>query len=179
MTARTLDHWRIISGIGICNRQRDTLRLRQIGLRSSGRTSVCESPWRQWRAQTPGALAATGSRPPLDRPKDTLSNRFRPQVQIIRWSERVGGTLGFRWWSPTRNHQRWDLARQWLPYNSSVRAKSVGSIAQPLEFGSGILISILREQRGGGTYDRLAWRVVPPPLTISTAFLSADGLPVE
>jgi len=47
------------------------------------------------------------------------------------------------------------------------------------EFGSGILISILREQRGGGTCDRLAWRVVPPPLTISTAFPSADGLPVE
>src|SRR5262249_31426134 len=31
---------------------------------------------------------------------------------------------------------------RWLPYNSSVRAKSVGSIARLTEFGSGILMSI-------------------------------------
>ena len=36
-----LDHWRIISAIEICNRRPDTLRLRRIDLRSSGRTSVC------------------------------------------------------------------------------------------------------------------------------------------
>ena len=34
---RTLEAWRIISGIGICNRQPDTLRLRLIGSRASGR----------------------------------------------------------------------------------------------------------------------------------------------
>src|SRR5262249_1728204 len=36
--------WRIISGTGICNQQRDTLRLRRIDLRSSGRTrpSTCD-----------------------------------------------------------------------------------------------------------------------------------------
>ena len=40
---------------------------------------------------------------------------------------------------------------RWLIYNNLVRAKSVGSIARRTEFGSGILMSILREQRGGGT----------------------------
>src|SRR5262249_3099727 len=37
MMGRTLEAWRIISGIGICNRQPDTLRLRLIGSRASGR----------------------------------------------------------------------------------------------------------------------------------------------
>src|SRR5262249_43075322 len=46
---------------------------------------------------------------------------------------------------------------RWLPYHSPVRAKSVGSIAQPSEFGSGILVSILREQRGGGTGHNAWW----------------------
>jgi hypothetical protein len=40
---------------------------------------------------------------------------------------------------------------RWLIYNNLARAKPVGSIAQRTEFGSGILILILREQRGGGT----------------------------
>jgi hypothetical protein len=44
---RTLVAWRIISGIGICNQQRDILRLRRIGLQNSGGISGWgESPWK-------------------------------------------------------------------------------------------------------------------------------------
>src|SRR5262249_37827468 len=43
------------------------------------------------------------------------------------------------------------MSARWLPYNSLVRPKSGGNFAQPSECGSGVLISILREQRGGGT----------------------------
>jgi len=43
----------IISVTEIYNQRPDTLRLRLIGLRVSGRTSVCESPW---RLGAPGAL---------------------------------------------------------------------------------------------------------------------------
>jgi len=38
--ARILDHWRITSDIAICNRLRDTLRLRLIGSQNSGRTRL-------------------------------------------------------------------------------------------------------------------------------------------
>ena len=67
--------------------------------------------------------------------------------------ERVGGTVRAEEGSlplatiiPT--------SARWLIYNNLVRAKPVGSIAQRPEFRSGILMSILREQRGGGTCDR-------------------------
>jgi hypothetical protein len=82
---RIPDRWRIISVIAIYNRPLDTLRLRLIDLRSSGRTSVCESPWRR---RTPGALCCRSGFPPI--PAETcrkyskrspLTVLFRPQVQ--------------------------------------------------------------------------------------------------
>jgi len=52
MMGRTPEAWRIILVIEIYNRLPDTLRLRRIDLRSSGRTRG----WREPLGITPGAL---------------------------------------------------------------------------------------------------------------------------
>src|SRR5215472_12300244 len=77
-------------------------------------------------------------------------------------SEREALSRAEEGWPPS-------TSARWLIYNNLVRAKPVGSIAQRTEFGSGILILILREQRDGGTGHNAWWvSVVPPPQTIST-----------
>src|SRR5262249_15506687 len=88
--ARTPDHWRITSVIGICNRRPDTLRLRLIDLRNSGRTSVCESPWRRIAGITPGALGCRSGFPPIPAgtsefilSRSPLTVFLWPQVQTI------------------------------------------------------------------------------------------------
>src|SRR5262249_9859477 len=73
---QVLDHLLIIWGIAICNQQRDIRRLRLIDLRSSGRTSVCESPWRRVVGlQGPSAAAAVLSPIPAGLLQDRLSDR--------------------------------------------------------------------------------------------------------
>src|SRR5215471_16274416 len=68
MMGKILAAWRIISGTGIYNRRRDTLRLRLIGLRSSAGISVWGEPLEARRTlsdfQGPSGLSLlTGTAP--------------------------------------------------------------------------------------------------------------------
>ena len=62
-----LDHWRIISAIEICNRRPDTLRLRRIDLRNSGRSRP--SIYERVEALSVVGTGGLHSRPPA-RPKN-------------------------------------------------------------------------------------------------------------
>jgi hypothetical protein len=82
-----------------------TLHWRRIGLRSFGRTSVCESPWRR---RTPGALCCRSGSPPI--PAAVLTGRkyskgspltvfFRPRFKLFAQNRSEGRSV-LRWYPP-------------------------------------------------------------------------------
>ena len=75
--ARILDHLRIISGIGICNRRPDILRWHRIGLRSSGKTERLDAMFQEPRFRR-GAWTGTRLIDRGRRGKDDWRGAYHP-----------------------------------------------------------------------------------------------------